>query len=67
MSGTQCGTQSQDLQLSFIKYLVQSFATTMDTMQKINQAFMLEIAKAFTGNGPSQKKQDIGSKRLLSY
>jgi hypothetical protein len=41
----QVKKQSQHLQLSLMKELVQSFATTMDTMQKTNQAFMLETMK----------------------
>jgi hypothetical protein len=39
-----------------MKYLVQSFATTMDVMQKTNQALMPEMKKAFTAKGSSQKE-----------
>jgi hypothetical protein len=47
--------QSQDLQLSFMKEMVESLATTMNAMQKTNPAFMLEMIKAFTDKGSSQR------------
>jgi len=43
----------------------QSFAATMDSMQKTNQALMAEIIKAFTEKGSSQKKKHLGNSRIL--
>lgn len=48
--------QFEDLQLVLVKRLVRSFATTMDTMQKTKQDFILKMIKALTGKCPSQKK-----------
>jgi len=39
-----------------MKELVQSFETTMDTMQQTHQDIMLETIKAFTDKGLSQKE-----------
>ena len=38
--------QFEDLQLVLVKRLVRSFATTMDTMQKTKQDFILKMIKA---------------------
>jgi len=63
----QVKKQPQYLQLSLMKELVQSFASTMDTMQKTNQAFMLEMIKAYTLNPhhPSAETENE-HQRLLS-
>jgi len=41
-----------------------SFATTLDALQKTPQASMLEIFKAFTDKGASQKEYYLGNKML---
>jgi len=48
-----------------MKELVQSFATTMDNIQKSDQAFMLEMIKAFTDKSSSQKEWHLGNERIL--